>query len=75
MPNRKRSGLRSMAWALAVPAVLLASSASNSGCGSSSPAGASDGGTDGGTFHVDISLTSGLITCPNKYSGWSVGGG
>src|SRR6202521_3805053 len=71
----------SFARVLAVPALLVTMFAFNSsGCGSSSPAGGTDGvpdgGSDGGTAsQVGISLTSGLITFPNKYSGWSVGGG
>src|SRR6185312_6379743 len=49
-------------------------------CGSGTSGGGADAGTDAGTdggstFHVDISLTTGLVTFPNPYSGWSVGGG
>src|SRR6266404_3484840 len=66
-------------WARAILAVVFASGSWNSGCGSSAAQGDSDAGMDSGTggttFHVDISLTTGLITFPNKYSGWAVGGG
>src|SRR6266404_5183230 len=69
---RRADGIRFVAWT--VLTVMLASGASTSGCGSA--ASGSDGGTDAGsTFHVDISLTAGLIAFPNEYSGWSVGGG
>jgi len=70
----RADGIRSVAWTAAVLTIMLASGASTSGCGSA--ASGSDGGTDAGsTFHVDISLTTGLIAFPNEYSGWSVGGG
>src|SRR6266404_5715825 len=66
-------------WARAILAVVFASGSWNSGCGSSAAQGDSDAGMDSGTggttFHVDISLTTGLITFPNKYTGWAVGGG
>src|SRR5437899_98801 len=76
--NVRVNALRFVGCAIAISAFLFASGSSNSGCGSaSSGAGsdAGDSGTGGNTFHVDISLTSGLITFPNKYSGWAVGGG
>src|SRR6266481_5365471 len=66
-------------WAPVILAVVVVSAAWSSGCGSSAAPGDSDAGMDSGTggstFHVDISLTTGLITFPNKYTGWAVGGG
>src|SRR5882724_5506606 len=66
-------------WIPANLAVVFVSAALSSGCGSSAAPGDSDAGMDSGTggstFHVDISLTTGLITFPNKYTGWAVGGG
>src|SRR6266404_5541968 len=63
----------------AILAVVFVSAAWSSGCGSSAAPGDSDAGMDSGTggssFHVDISLTTGLITFPNNYTGWAVGGG
>src|SRR5207237_4397266 len=71
---RRADGIRAVAWTAAVLTAMLAAAASSSGCGSA--ASGSDGGTDpGSTFHVDISLTAGLIAFPNQYSGWGVGGG
>jgi len=73
---RIADGIRSVAWTAAVLAVIIAFGAPTSGCGSAASDFGTDGGTDAGlTFHVDISLTTGLIAFPNKYSGWSVGGG
>ena len=73
---RIADGIRSVAWIAAVLAVIIAFGAPTSGCGSAASDFGTDGGTDAGlTFHVDISLTTGLIAFPNKYSGWSVGGG
>src|SRR5216684_3204181 len=83
--SRSRSLVRrSTARARAIQALLLAVVAFQwSGCGSPS-AGGTGGGTDAGTdagtgggatFHVDINFTTGLITFPNRYTGWSVGGG
>src|SRR5712691_11383667 len=82
LPFRFRSRSRSLVpWATArtraIQTLLLAVVAFQwSGCGSPSAGGGTDAGTGGGaTFHVDINLTTGLITFPNKYTGWSVGGG
>src|SRR6267378_2232785 len=69
---------RTMTRAPAFRALLLAVFAFHwNGCGSPSAAGpgGTDPGTGGATFHVDINLTTGLITFPNKYTGWIVGGG
>src|SRR6267378_1197778 len=69
---------RTMTRAPAFRALLLAVFAFHwNGCGSPSAAGpgGTDPGTGGATFHVDINLTTGLITFPNKYTGWTVGGG
>src|SRR6266850_1734440 len=69
---------RTMTRAPAFRALLLAVFAFHwNGCGSPSAAGpgGTDPGTGGATFHVDINLTTGLITFPNNYTGWAVGGG
>jgi len=82
-----RSGSQWLPRACALAALIVGvAAATSSGCGGA--AGGNNGGTDAGTdagtdgggdagstFHVDISITTGLITFPNKYSGWSVGGG
>src|SRR6266850_1353513 len=64
-------------WFPAIVAIVFASGVWS--CGSSATQSDSDAGMDSGTggstFHVGISLTTGLITFPNKYSGWTVGGG
>ena len=75
--NVRVNALRFVGCAIAISAFLFASGSLSSGCGSASTGAGSDAGdsgTGGNTFHVDISLTSGLITFPNKYSGWAVGG-
>src|SRR5437764_298902 len=75
--NVSVNALRFVGCAIAISAFLFASGSLSSGCGSASTGAGSDAGdsgTGGNTFHVDISLTSGLITFPNKYSGWAVGG-
>jgi len=72
----RRGGIRSVACALAALTVVFASTNSGCGAGAAGNNGGTDAGTDAGTtFHVDVSLTTGLVTFPNKYSGWSVGGG
>src|SRR6267142_1663994 len=64
-------------WFPAIVAIVFASGVWS--CGSSATQSDSDAGMDSGTggstFHVGISLTTGLITFPNKDSGWTVGGG
>src|SRR3954469_10900989 len=75
---------RSVECALAALMVVLVSPNFGCGGGTTGNNGGTDAGTDAGTdgggdagstFHVDISLTTGLVTFPNKYSGWTVGGG
>src|SRR5690348_6166999 len=76
-PRRPIGRSIARAFVVSMLSVLVATSGL-AGCGGAAM-GTTDGGTDGGTggtaFHVDISLTTGLVTFPNKYSGWSVGGG